>query len=195
MKLVSTTANNIETRVKLNKFDSKLGLDRGRGRFTELLWYVIKCIFFLSPLPWPMAIKRSLLSAFGSELGKGIIIKPRVNILFPWKLSIGDNSWIGEEVFILNFEQLQIGKQVCVSQRVFLCGGNHDFRSPDFKYRNGPITLMDGVWVGAGSFVSPNTIVGTDAVITAGSVVTHSLPKNRICSGNPCEELKVRLID
>lgn len=195
MKPLSNTVDNSQPKIRLDLFDPKLGLDRGRSRLVEALWYIVKCIFFLSPLPWPMGLKRSLLSVFGAKLGTAVVIKPRVNIHFPWKLTVGDNSWIGEEVFILNFEPVQIGSHVCISQRSFLCGGNHDYRCPDFRYRNGPITVKDGAWIGASTFVAPNVEIGSNSVTTAGSIVTKSLPGNHICSGNPCIPIKLRWPD
>lgn len=179
-------------KIDLSKFNSRAGLDRGRSRFVEICWYIIKIIFFLSAIPWPNRIKRIILLVFGAQVGNGVIIKPRVNIHFPWKLSIGNNSWIGEEVFILNFEPISIGDNVCVSQRAFLCGGNHDYKEPTFRYRNGPIVLEDEAWVGAQTFIAPNVIIEKGAVVTAGSIVYQSQPADKVCSGNPCKPIKER---
>jgi putative colanic acid biosynthesis acetyltransferase WcaF len=110
----------------------------------------------------------------------------------PWKLEIGDNAWIGEEVFILNFEPVVIGSNVSVSQRAFLCGGNHDYRVPSMPYRNGPITLLDGSWVGASCFIGPDVTIGVDTVVGAGSVVTGTLPGGGVYSGNPAVLKKAR---
>jgi putative colanic acid biosynthesis acetyltransferase WcaF len=137
-------------------------------------------------------VKCVILRWFGARVGRGVVIKPRVNIHFPWKLTIGDFTWIGEEVFILNFEPIEIGAHCCISQRAFLCAGNHDFRVPEMSFRNEPITVEDGAWVGAQSFVAPGVHIGTEAVITAGSVVTKSQPPRMVCGGNPCAPLKNR---
>jgi putative colanic acid biosynthesis acetyltransferase WcaF len=115
-----------------------------------------------------------------------------VNIHFPWRLSIGDHSLIGEEVFILNFEPISIGEQCCISQRVFLCTGNHDYRDPLFPYRNRAIDIEDGAWVGAQSFVGPGVKIGEEAVVSAGSIVTKDLPPRMVCAGNPCLPVKPR---
>ncbi len=179
-------------RVRLDLFDPARGLERGRARWVEALWYLCKCAFFLSPLPWPGAVKRFLLRRFGARVGVGVVIKPRVNIHFPWKLTLGDHCWLGEECWLLDFEPIEIGAHACVSQRAFLCGGNHDFRRPDFAYRNGPIRVGAGAWVGAQVFVAPGVTIGDEAVVTAGSVVTKDLPPARICSGNPCIPGKAR---
>jgi len=182
-------------RTQLRHFNAQKGLDRGKSRITEMLWYLTKRCFFLTSFPWPNRIQLTILRLFGANVGTGINIKPRVNIHLPWKLVIGDYAWIGEEVFILNFEPVTIGKNACISQRVFLCTGNHDFRAKDFAFRNAPIVIGDGAWVGAQCFVGPGVTVGDESVATAGSIVTTSLPENMICSGNPCKPVKTRWID
>lgn len=180
------------SKVNLGGFNSTVGLDRGAGKLKEICWYFIKMIFFLSAFPYPSSLKCSLLRLFGAKVGSGVNIKPRVNIHFPWKLVLGDHVWIGEEAFLLNFEPLTVGNDICISQRAFLCGGNHDFRVPEMPYRNGPITLMDGCWVGASVFIAPGVTIGMDTVITAGSVVTASLDGNGIYKGNPIVYIKQR---
>ncbi|MBN7813451.1 WcaF family extracellular polysaccharide biosynthesis acetyltransferase [Algoriphagus sp. H41] len=182
----------MHTRVKLADFDASIGLDRGATLIKELFWYFTKTFFFLSAFPFPSSFKAFLLRLFGARIGYGLVIKPRVNIHFPWKLVIGDHVWIGEEAFLLNFEPLTIGSNVCISQRAFLCGGNHDFRDPSMPYRNGPITLEDGSWVGASVFVGPNVTVGIDSVLAAGSVVSKDVPANAIFRGNPAIQVGIR---
>ncbi|MDB5061318.1 MAG: lacA 1 [Mucilaginibacter sp.] len=180
------------SRVRLNDFNATISLNRGVNKFTEVTWYLMKMIFFLTAFPFPNTFKSFILKVYGTKVGKGLIIKPRVNIHMPWKLEIGDFVWIGEEVSILNFEIVKVGNNVCISQRSFLCGGNHDYTNPAMPYRNGPITLEDGSWIGAGSFVGPNVIIGTDSIITAHSVVTRSTNVNSIYSGNPASYVKKR---
>ena len=178
------------TRVRNDLFDGRPDLDRGRARWVEALWYLLKCVFFLSALPWPGSLKRGMLRGFGAKIGRGVYIKPRVNIHFPWKLEIGDHSWIGEEVFLLNFEPIVIGAHCCISQRAFLCTGNHDFRQPNMPYRNRAIRIEDGAWVGAQAFVGPGVTVGAEAVIAAGSVVTKDIPPYSVAVGNPARIIR-----
>jgi putative colanic acid biosynthesis acetyltransferase WcaF len=184
--------NHNKSRVELKKFDPSIGLNREANFIKEIVWYFTKTIFFLSAFPFPSKFKVSLLRCFGATIGEGVVIKPRVNIHFPWKLVVGNHVWIGEEAFLLNFELMTIGNNVCISQRAFLCGGNHDYKTASMPYRNGPITLEDGSWIGATTFVGPNVIIGTDTVVSAGSVVTKSLAENGIYSGNPIQLIKNR---
>lgn len=179
-------------RVRNDLFDPSKGLDRGGSAWVMALWQIVKWIFFRTVFPWSSSLKVCLLKLFGAKIGCGVCIKPQVNIHYPWKLEIGDYAWIGEDVFILNFEPIKIGTHACISQRAFLCGGNHDFRDPAMSYRNGPIMIEDGAWVGAQVFIAPCVTIGREAVATACSVVLKDLPAGMICSGNPCVPIKSR---
>lgn len=180
------------SKVDLSKFDPNLNFNVGKNKFIQVVWYVVKVIFFLTAVPFPSRIKVQLLRIFGAKVSDNVVIKPRVNIHFPWKLVLGNNCWIGEEVCILNFEDIIVGNNVCLSQRVFLCSGNHDFRDPHLSYKNGPIEIESGVWIGACSFVSPNSRVGCDTIVRAYSFVGGSLEENSVYGGNPLLKLKNR---
>jgi len=95
----------MQSQVTLSNFNPQINLQRGAGRLKETVWYLIKMMFFLSSFPYPNSLKAGLLRLFGAKVGKRLVLKPRVNILFPWKLEIGDHAWIGEETFLLNFEK------------------------------------------------------------------------------------------
>ncbi len=185
----------LHTRVRNDLFDRKKNHDRGVNSIVFLLWYFVKCLFFLSPLPWPSGLRTVCLRWFGGKIGKGVYIKPRVNIHYPWKIAIGDFSWLGEEVCIINFEPVTIGAHCCLSQRSILCAGNHDFRDRAMSYRNEPIEVSDGAWVGCAAFVGPGVTIGIDAVITAGSIVTSSVPPGVIVRGNPASVVGLRFKD
>jgi putative colanic acid biosynthesis acetyltransferase WcaF len=179
-------------KTRLDTFDPAIGFSRQRPAFVFAVWYLVKRLFFLTSVPWPSGLKATILRLFGATVGSNLVIKPRVNIHFPWKLVLGSNVWIGEEVVILDFESVTIGSNVCLSQQVFLCAGSHDFRDPSFRYRNAPIAIGDGVWLQAGVFVCPGVVIGAETVVCARSFVKASLPENTICSGNPSEPRGLR---
>ncbi len=176
----------------LSEFNRGKGLKRGKPYLVEVVWYLLKMLIFLTPFPWPNKIKIFLLRMFGAEIGERVVIKPRVNIHFPWKLEVGDNVWIGDEVFILNFEPIKLESNVCISQRAFLCGGNHNYKDEAFSYRNGPIKVREGAWIGAQCFVAPNITIDEYCVISAGSIVTQNMPSSKVCAGNPCKIIRDR---
>ena len=124
-----------------------------------------------------------------------MVIKPEVKITFPWKLTLGDHVWLGEECWLLNLAPITLGSHVCISQRAFLCTGNHDYTSPSFDLITKPITVEAGAWIGAGAFVGPGVTVGTHAVLTAGSVATKDLEPYGIYRGNPGTMQKSRKLN
>lgn len=157
------------------------------------LWFVVNALFFKSPLPGSFW-KRSLLRLFGANLGKGVIIKPRVNIKYPWFLSVGDHVWIGEEVWIDNLGTVSIGSHTCISQGAMLLCGNHDHRLPSFDLIVQSITLEEGVWVGAQAVVGPGVRLASHAFLTLGSVAVTDLPEYGIYQGNPATFIRERKI-
>jgi putative colanic acid biosynthesis acetyltransferase WcaF len=133
-----------------------------------------------------------MLRRFGAKVGRGVVIKPQVKITFPWKLTLGDHVWLGEECWLLNLDHITIADNVCISQRAFLCTGNHNYKSPTFDLIVKPIVIEEGVWIGAGSLVGPGVTASSHAVLTAGSVATDDLQPFGIYRGNPAVFIKLR---
>lgn len=170
--------------VNLATYDNS-DFDRGAPKWKEALWTAIRCLFFQNPLPWPSILRVGLLRAFGATAGKDVVIRSNVNVSFPWRLTIGDHVWIGEDVGILSLAQVTIGSNVCISQRAYLCTGSHDYRREDFKLVTRPIIVHDGSWIAACAFIAPGVEIGKGAVISAGAVVFENVPPNSIARGNP----------
>jgi putative colanic acid biosynthesis acetyltransferase WcaF len=175
----------------LSKFDTG-NYHVGAGKFKVLLWYLFDYYLFNSAVPWPNKVKMALLSAFGAKVGNNVNMKPKVRIKNPWRLTIGDNCWIGESVWIDNLEDVVIGANVCISQGAMLLTGNHDYTLPDFPYRLGKIILEDGVWIGAQSVVCPGVTCKSHAILTVNSVATKHLEAYEIYAGNPAVFIRLR---
>ncbi len=158
----------------------------------RVLWTVVSGLFFQTWLPWPSALKRMLLRMTGASVGAGVVIKPRVTIKYPWKLAVGDHSWIGEQVWIDNLDQVTIGAHVCISQGALLLCGNHDYKKPTFDLITGPIVLEDGVWIGAKASVAPGVTCGSHSVLAMGSVATKNLEEWIVYQGNPALAVRER---
>ena len=152
------------------------GYDKGRGILVQALWFAVMNTVFMAWFPRP-GCRTALLRAFGAEIGTGVLIRHRVRVLWPWKLTVGDHTWIGEGAWILNLEPVTIGAHVCVSQEALLCTGSHDHRAADFRYRNAPITVDDGAWVATRATVLAGVKVGRCAVVGAGAVLHKDLPE------------------
>ena len=68
--------------------------------------------------------------------------------LAAWRLQVGQACWLAEDAWLDNLAPISLGDRVCLSQGTYLCTGNHDFRSPGFDLRLGPIRRW---WLGSGS--------------------------------------------
>lgn len=161
----------------------------------RVLWYFFNVCFLQNPFFPFSGFKIFLLRLFGAKIGKGVVIKPSVNIKYPWKLVVGNHVWIGENVWIDNLGQITIGDHCCISQGALLLCGNHHYKKPAFDLIVRDIKLEEGVWIGAKAVVCPGVICHTHAVLTVGSVATASLESYTIYSGNPAEKIKVRVIE
>jgi len=170
--------------VDLKIYDNS-DFDRGAPRWKEALWVLVRGLFLQNPFPWPSELRVGLLRAFGARIGQGVVVRENVNVSFPWRLTIGDHVWIGEDVGILSLAQVTIESNVCISQRAYLCTGSHDFRAADFTLVTSPITIRSGSWIAAGAVVLPGVEIGPGSLVTAGSVVNRNVPPNTTVRGNP----------
>lgn len=168
--------------------------DKGAGFIKQTLWYFINALFVRASWNPFMGIKIALLKAFGAKIGKGLIIKNNVCIKFPWKITIGDNVWLGEYAWIDNLDYVTIGSNVCISQGALLLTGNHDYTRPSFDYRNAPIVIEDGAWVGAKTVICPGVTVHSHAILTVGSIATKDMEEYSIYKGNPAIKIRDRII-
>jgi putative colanic acid biosynthesis acetyltransferase WcaF len=176
----------------LGRYDNSWYQPGSWGR--RLLWYLVGRMVVNTYVPFPNAVKVAVLRLFGAKIGSGVIIKPKVNIKYPWMLSVENDTWIGEKVWIDNLIQVSIGSNVCLSQGVMLLTGNHNFKSQTFDLMVGKIQLHDGVWIGAQAVVCPGVTCYSHAVLTVRSVATKDLEAFGIYQGNPAIFVKTRHI-
>lgn len=179
--------------IDLSRFDNAWYAPR-RSRLVQALWFflglpVLRCAWLPSS-----AVRVAVLRLFGATVGSGVVIKPGVRVKYPWRLVVGNRSWIGEDAWIDNLADVTIGDDVCISQGVYLCTGNHDWSDPAFGLIVKPIRLGSGSWVGARSVVCPGVELGELAVLTAGSVAVRPIPASEIHSGNPASLTRKRRV-
>lgn len=168
--------------------------DKGACSIKITLWYFVNALIVRASWNPFMGIKIFLLRAFGAKIGKGLIIKNNVCIKFPWKLTVGDNVWLGENCWIDNLDYVSIGNNVCISQGALLLTGNHDYTLTSFDYRNASIIIEDGAWIGAKSVVCPGVKVHSHAILTVGSITTKDMEEYGIYQGNPAKQIRKRII-
>lgn len=179
--------------VRLDTFRTG-NFDKGAGFLKQTLWYFVNALLVRASWNPFMGIKIALLKAFGAKIGKGLVIKNNVCIKFPWKLTIGDHVWLGEYCWIDNLDEVTIGSHVCISQGALLLTGNHDYTLSSFDYRNAPIVIEDGAWIGAKTVVCPGVTVHSHSILTVGSIATKDMEEYGIYQGNPAQLIRKRTI-
>ncbi|WP_316832702.1 WcaF family extracellular polysaccharide biosynthesis acetyltransferase [Pedobacter aquatilis] len=165
----------------------------GASGIKQFLWYFTSVFFFKSGIVPFSNILVFTLRLFGAKIGKEVRIKPGIHVKYPWKLEIGDFSWLAD-CYLENLDWIKIGSNCCISQQAMLINGNHNYKKKSFDLFTNPIILEDGVWVGAGAKVSAGITLHSHSVLTLGAVATTDLEAYWIYQGNPANKLKQRLI-
>lgn len=180
-------------KIQLYNFSAK-GFDKGACKAKIVIWYFVNAIFVRASWNPFVFIRILILRLFGAKIGQGLVLKNNVIIKSPWNLTVGDNCWIGENVWIDNLDKITIGSNVCISQGALLITGNHDYTMSNMPYRNAPIVVKDGAWIGANATVTAGVTIAGNSVLTVGSVVTHDTEPNMIYQGNPAKPIRERHI-
>ncbi len=180
-------------KVNLETF-STYNFNKGANKLKIVIWYFVNALFVRASWNPFMGIKVFFLKLFGAKIGKGLVIKNNVNTKFPWKLTLGNDVWLGENAWIDNLDEVIIGNNVCISQGALLLTGNHDYTLSTFDYRNAPIIIEDGAWIGAKTVVCPGIKVKSHAILTVGSTATKNMEAYGIYQGNPALKIRTRNI-
>lgn len=151
------------------------------GSFLKRLsWYFCSRIFFETFFPYPISLKKKLLAIFGAKIGDGLIIKPKVQIKYPWFLEIGNHVWIGEGSWIDNIGKVYIGDNVCISQGVFFETGSHNFKSDKFDLIVGKISIGNNVWIGCKCIILPGAMIKDNSIVYGGRILKGEVKPDKL---------------
>lgn len=165
---------------------------RGRSAFVVQLWWLVQ-FFLIHPSPQFMyGWRRFLWRLFGAQVGENVIIRPSARVTYPWKVSVGDSSWIGDHVELYSLGPITIGKNCVISQQSYLCAGTHDHTRLDFPLVAKPIIVEDEVWIATGCFIAPGVTLARGSILGARSVALENVPEATICVGHPAKPVKAR---
>ena len=167
----------------------------GASKIKQWLWFFCSPLLIRNPLIPFSGFRKWVLQLFGANIGIEARIRPGAKIKFPWKLTMGDHVWLGEDCWIDNLTEVTIGSHVCISPGAMLCTGNHNYRSPGFELITKPILLEDGVWIGAKAIVTPGVTAHSHSMLTAGSVATRDMEAYGIYQGNPAIKTRLREVE
>lgn len=177
---------NAEPWIDLRQYDQS-DYDRGRPGWYVLLWWLVQAVVFPLSLHNMSGLRCAVLRAFGAKIGRNVLVRPTARFTYPWKVEIGSQSWIGDDVVFYSLDRITIGCHCVISQKTYLCTGSHDIGDRQFGLETAPIVVGNGAWVAADCFVAPGVTIGANTVVGARSSVFRDLPAGKICVGNPCK--------
>jgi len=180
-------------KVKLSTYDNAW-FNPGRSFPMRALWHFVNAVCLRNGLFPFSRLKVIILKLFGAKIGKNVVIKPGINVKYPWNLEIGDYSWIGECAWLDSLAPIIIGDNVCISQGAYICTGNHDWGDAAFSLRREPVIVEEGAWIGAKAIVLPGITIASHSIVTAGSVIARGTEPYMIYSGNPAAKIRERKI-
>ncbi len=146
------------------------------------------------------AVRRALLEQVLGEVAEEVWIEPPFFCEYGVHVSIGARTFVNVNAVLLDSAPIRIGADVLVGPGVQLLTAKHPLRAgeriirdrtaaPDaVPYRTdaAPVTIGNGVWLGAGTIVLPGVTIGDETTIGAGSVVTRDIPAGVLALGQPC---------
>lgn len=135
-----------------------------------------------------------LLSLFGMKNDGEDAFYPTVKVWAPWNLEIGKHVAVDDSVNLYSVDKIKIGTKVAISREAFICTASHDITKPNRPLITAPITIGDGVWIGARAIILPGVTIGEGAIIAAGAIVTKDVEPFTIVGGNPAKFIKKRVL-
>ncbi len=177
---------NASALVDLRRYDQSW-FERGRPGWYILLWWLVQALLFPLTPHSAHGLRVWLLRRFGARIGRGVSIRPTARFTYPWKVKIGDYSWVGDDVVFYSLDQIMLGEHCVISQKSYLCTGSHDPQDPAFGLQTAPIVIGNGAWLATDCFVALGVQIGANAVIGARSTVLKDIPNQQVCWGSPCQ--------
>ena len=166
-------------------------------RYAGVLFYYL----FLKPLSFrsscSICVKlRSLFLKFlFKSVGHNVNIATGVRFGMGSKISIGDNSGLGENCYIVAMDEVRIGRDVMIVPEVMILTGNHAFEEPNLilreqKILTQPVIIGNDCWIGARAVILPGVSICDRVIVAAGAVITKSIVEPGVYGGNPAKKIK-----
>ncbi|WP_280166228.1 putative colanic acid biosynthesis acetyltransferase [Priestia aryabhattai] len=181
----------MKNRVILSKYQQS-NYSRGKSPIVILLWWIVQGTLFRFSLHNMYSWRNYLIRLFGAEIGTNVKIRSTAKFTYPWNVSIGDHSWIGDDVYFYSLDKIHIGANCVISQKSYLCTGSHDIKDFHFGLITKPIIVKDGAWIASDVFIYPDITINEMAVVAARSTVAKDIPANEVFAGSPAKYIKKR---
>lgn len=166
-----------------------------RDKIKNALWGIVNKTFFRwTPSRFGVFRKYRvwLTRLFGSKIDYTCSLMPSCDIEYPWNVTMGTLSSLGENSWVYAMAPITIGEKSCVGKDVYLLTGSHDVRSSNFTLVTKRISIGSAVWLSTGVRVLPGVSIGDGCVAGASAVITKDVEPWTIVGGNPAKVLKKR---
>jgi maltose O-acetyltransferase len=128
----------------------------------------------------------------GLKIAKGSTLHMWANFFYPKNIEIGEDTIVGDHVFLDGRAKLTIGSHVDIASQVLIYNSEHNLESPDFEATVEPVSIGDYVFIGPRVIILPGVDIGRGAVVAAGAVVTKDVPGFAIVGGVPAKVIGER---
>lgn len=163
-----------------------------RNRLTRVVW-MLTWLLLAKWTPPPLhRWRRLVLIAFGAKVGAGARVYGTTRVWLPANLELGREVLIGPRVNLYNQGRISIGDGSIVSQGAHVCASTHDVHDPNFQLLLRPIRIGRNCWVATEAFVGPGVAMHDRAVLGARGVLFGTAEEQGIYRGNPAMLIKHR---
>ncbi len=128
----------------------------------------------------------------GAKIGKGSTLHMWANFFDPSNIKIGEDTILGDHIFLDGRALLIIGSHVDIASQVLIYNSEHDLEKEDFSARVEPVEIGDYVFIGPRAIILPGVKVGKGSIVAAGAVVTKDVPEFAIVGGVPAKVIGER---
>jgi maltose O-acetyltransferase len=138
------------------------------------------------------SVRKIVFLASGLKIGKGSVIHMGCKFFEPKNITVGEDTVVGDRVFLDGRAKLKIGSHVDIASEVMIYNSEHDIESPIFEATSDSAEIEDFVFLGPRVIVLPGVTIGKGAVVGAGAVVTKDISDFEIVGGIPAKKIGER---
>lgn len=147
------------------------------------------CFELTGIMPFTPEYNQKVNELFCGHIGQGSRVMPGMKVVRGNRITIGNRVTVMYNCLMMGAGGITIEDDVQVAANVQLISNNHDLHDRMILTCK-PVVLKRNCWIGAGASILPGVTVGENAVVGAGSVVSHNVAPGTVVAGNPARFIK-----